>query len=83
MLINFPYVERDTPVHRLDVRAKLLFLVAFSLMVAQTSNFWFMLVAFLLAAFYYQQCHLHWRETRAAWRFVIVLNIMIVLGNFF
>ncbi|GHO58726.1 energy-coupling factor transporter transmembrane component T family protein [Ktedonobacter robiniae] len=83
MLINFPYVERDTLVHRLDVRAKLLFLVAFSLMVAQTSNFWFMLAAFLVSAFYYQQCHLHWRETRAAWRFVIVLNVMIVLGNFF
>lgn len=83
MLINFPYIQRDTPIHRMDVRAKLLLLVTFGVVAAQTSNLWLIIVAFLIAAFYYQQAHLRWRETKTAWRLIIVLNIMLILANFF
>ncbi|GCF09739.1 energy-coupling factor transporter transmembrane component T family protein [Dictyobacter arantiisoli] len=83
MLINFPYIERDSPIHRLDTRAKLLFLLALGLAVAQTSNFWFMLVALILASIYYGLAHLKWSETRKAWLLIFWINIVIVLGNFF
>jgi energy-coupling factor transport system permease protein len=83
MLINFPYIERDSPVHRLDTRAKLLLLLVFSLTVAQTSNFWIILLGFLVAVFYYREAYLRWSETKKAWYLIIVLNTMIVLANFF
>ncbi len=83
MLINFPYIKRDSPVHRLDPRTKLILLLAFSFTAAQTSNFWVILAGFMLAAFYYSQAHLKWSETRRAWIFIIALNIMLVVVNYF
>jgi energy-coupling factor transport system permease protein len=83
MLINFPYIKRDSPVHRLDPRTKLILLLAFSFTAAQTSNFWVILAGFMLAAFYYSQAHLKWRETRRAWIFIIALNVMLVVVNYF
>ncbi|GHO46656.1 energy-coupling factor transporter transmembrane component T family protein [Ktedonospora formicarum] len=83
MLINFPYIKRDTPIHRMDVRAKLLLLITFGVAAAQTSNFWLILAFFVIAVFYYQQCHLRWHETKSAWRLIIVLNVMLILANFF
>lgn len=83
MLINFPYIERDTPVHRLDPRAKLIVLFLFGLAAAQTSNAWFMFIGLVGAAFYYSQAHLKWRETKRAWYFIIFLNVMLVVFNYF
>src|SRR5947209_4947782 len=83
MLINFTYIKRDTPVHRLDARVKLILLFLFGLAAAQTSNFWFILVGLIGATFYYSQTHLKWRETRRAWYFIIALNIMLIVFNYF
>jgi len=82
MLINFPYINRDTPIHRLDPRAKLLLMFAYSFSAAQTSNFWIILAGLIGAAFYYSQAHLKWRETRRVWIFIIVINIVIIFSNF-
>src|SRR5205823_3329240 len=83
MLISFPYINRDTPIHRLDPRGKLILLFLFGLAAAQTSNFWFILVGFIFAAFYYSLAQLIWSETKRAWYFIIALNIMIVVFNYF
>jgi energy-coupling factor transport system permease protein len=83
MLINFPYIQRDTPVHRLDPRAKLALLFLFGLAAAQTSNVWFMFIGLLGAIFYYSQAHLHWRETKRVWYFIILLNVMLIVVNYF
>jgi energy-coupling factor transport system permease protein len=83
MLINFPYIKRDTPVHRLDPRVKLVLLFFFGLAAAQTSNFWFIFAGLIFAIFYYRQAHLHWRETKRVWYFIIFLNVMIVVVNYF
>src|SRR5258708_29488872 len=83
MLFNFPYIKRDTPIHRLDTRVKLILLFFFGLAVAQTSNFWFILAGLIFATFYYSKARLKWSETRHAWIFIIVLNFMIVVGNYF
>ena len=83
MLINFPYIQRDTPVHRLDPRAKLLLLFAYGFAVSQTSNFWIMLAGLTIAAFYYSQAHLKWIETRRPWTFIIILIILLTVGNYF
>ncbi|MBO0780043.1 MAG: energy-coupling factor transporter transmembrane protein EcfT [Ktedonobacteraceae bacterium] len=83
MLINFPYVEKDTPLHRLDVRAKLLLLLTLGIALAQTSNIWVILIALLFTVWYYRLAGLTWLETKRAWYMVIALNTMIVLGNYF
>jgi len=83
MLISFPYINRDTPIHRLDPRAKLLLLFLFGLAAAQTSNFWFILTGFLGAVFYYSLAGLKWSETKRVWYFIIFLNTMLVVFNYF
>ncbi len=83
MLINFPYIKRDSLVHRLDPRAKLLLLLFFGLAAAQTSNFWFILVGLMGAIFYYSQARLKWKETKRAWFFIIFLNVILVVFNYF
>ena len=83
MLINFPYIKRDTPIHRLDPRTKFVLLFALGFAVAQTSNFWVMFACLLGAAFYYRQAHLKWVETKRAWYLIIALNVMIIFVNYF
>src|SRR5690242_18547907 len=83
MLINFPYIQRDTPIHRLDPRAKFLLLFAYGLAAAQTSNIWIILAGLITAAWYYSQAHLKWKETRQVWIFIIILNLMIIVSNYF
>lgn len=83
MLINFPYIQRDTPIHRLDPRTKFVLLFALSFAVAQTSNFWVIFTGLICAAFYYRQAHLKWAETKRAWFIIIALNFMIIFVNYF
>lgn len=83
MLINFPYIQRDSFVHRLDPRAKFILLFAYGFAAAQTSNFWVILAGFIGAVIYYRQAHLKWIETRRAWVVIIILNTMIVFVNYF
>jgi len=83
MLITFPYIKRDSPVHRLDPRAKLVLFLAFSLTVTQTSNFWVILTGLIIAAFYYKQTHLKWSETKRPWLFIIALTLILIVGNYF
>jgi energy-coupling factor transport system permease protein len=83
MLINFPYIRRDTPIHRLDPRAKFVLLFAYGLVATQTSNFWFMLLGFIGAAYYYSLARLKWVETKRVWYFIIFLNFMLVVMNYF
>src|SRR5947209_19401790 len=83
MLINFPYIKRDTPIHRLDPRTKFVLLLALGFAVAQTSNFWVIFAGLIGAAFYYSQAHLKWAETKRAWYLIIALNVMIIFVYYF
>lgn len=83
MLINFPYVERDSPVHRLDPRTKIVILFVFIFLVAMSSNFWFILGGLLLSILYYSQARLTWAETKTAWVYIIILALTLVIFNYF
>ena len=83
MLINFPYIKRDTPVHRLDPRAKFILLFSYGFAISQTSNFWIVLAGLIMAVFYYSQAHLKWVETKRAWTFILILITILVIGNYF
>jgi ABC-type cobalt transport system, permease component CbiQ and related transporters len=83
VLVNFPYIERDSPLHRLDPRTKLILLFIFIFTIIQSSNFWFVLVGFIIAIIYYSQAHLTWSETKTAWLYVIGVALMLVVVNYF
>ncbi len=83
MLINFPYIERDSFVHRLDPRTKLILLFAFIFLVASSSNFWFILACLLVSILYYSQARLTWAETKTAWVYIIILALTLVFFNYF
>src|SRR5882724_5946083 len=83
MLINFPYIERDSFVHRLDPRTKIILLFTFIFIVTQTSNFWFILTGLILAIIYYSGARLTWAETKTAWIYIFVLSLILVLVNYF
>ncbi len=83
MLINFVYIKRDSPVHRLDPRVKFVLLFAYSLSAAQTSNFWFILTGFIGALYYYNQARLKWEETKRVWYFIFFLTFILIFVNYF
>lgn len=83
MLINFNYVKRDTPIHRLDPRVKFVLLMAYALSAAQTSNLWFILLGFIGTLLYYRATQLTWSETRRTWIFVFFLCFIFVVVNYF
>ncbi|MFL5653993.1 MAG: energy-coupling factor transporter transmembrane component T family protein [Ktedonobacteraceae bacterium] len=83
MLVNFVYIKRDTPIHRLDPRVKWILLFSYAFSVMQTVNFWFTLFGFLGAAFYYSQAKLKWSETKRPWLFILFLTFMLVVVNYF
>src|SRR5437667_394947 len=82
MLINFPIINLDSAIHRLDPRTQILLLLAFSLAIVQSSNFWFILAGLLMALFYYSQAHLKWSETKQTWRFIITFVTIVTLFNY-
>jgi energy-coupling factor transport system permease protein len=83
MLINFVYIKRDSPVHRLDPRVKFVLLFAYSLSAAQTSNFWFILAGLIGAFYYYSQAKLKWSETKRVWYFIFFITFILVFVNYF
>src|SRR5215475_4677774 len=83
MLINFHYVERNTPIHRLDPRVKFALLLAYAFSAAQTSNLWFILLCFIGTFLYYRASQLTWSETRRTWLFVLFLCFIFVVVNYF
>lgn len=83
MLINFNYVKRDTPIHRLEPRVKFVLLLAYAISAVQTSNVWFLLLGMIGALIYYRAARLTWAETRRPWIFIFVITFMVVFLNYF
>lgn len=82
MLITFAYIERNSAIHRLDPRVKLVLLFAFSFSMYQTINLWVVLLGLIISAFYYSQAHLKWAETKRAWHLLITLIAVLVGANY-
>lgn len=83
MLINFVYIKRDTPIHKLDPRLKFILLFTCSFCAAQTSNFWFILAAFIGTLIYYRLARLKWVETRRAWYLIFFIAFVLLVVNYF
>lgn len=78
MLVTFKYLAKETPIQRLDPRAKFIFLLCFLFSVTQFWDLRLLLLFFALALGYYALAQLPFRETRRAWFFIVFFAVVLV-----
>ena len=78
MLVTFKYLAKDTPIQRLDPRAKFIFLLCFLFSVTQFWDLRLLLIFFGIAMGYYALAQLPFRETRRAWFFMVFFAVVLV-----
>jgi energy-coupling factor transport system permease protein len=78
MIANFSYVERDSPIHRLDPAAKVVFLLCYIFSTVLFLDVRVLLPLMLLGFVYYRLSGLRWQETQRAWKFVLVFALVFV-----
>ena len=81
MLVTFRYLAKETPIQRLDPRAKFIFLLCFLFSVTQFWDLRLLLVFFGVAMGYYALAQLPFRETRRAWFFMVFFAVVLVGVN--
>ncbi len=81
MIATFKYVDKSTPIHRLDPRTKFVLLLAAAFTAASLRDLRALLGLLALAVVYYALARLSWRDTRTAWRFFLFFIVIIVGFN--
>lgn len=81
MIASFKYIDKSTPIHRLDPRTKIVLLLCAGFTAASLRDLRALLVLLLLAIVYYTLARLPWSATRNAWRFFIFFIVVIVGFN--
>ena len=79
MIASFKYVDKSTPIHRLDPRTKIVLLLAAAFTAASLRDLRALLALLVMAMVYYALAQLPWRDTRHAWRFFLFF-ILVVVG---
>jgi energy-coupling factor transport system permease protein len=80
MIASFKYLDKPTPIHRLDPRTKIVLLLCAAFTAASVRDLRALLALLAFTIVYYTLARLPWRETRAAWRFI--LFFIVVLAGF-
>lgn len=78
MLATFSYVERDSPIHRLDPAAKVVFLLCYLFSVVLFLDLRVLALLLAIGFGYYGLARLRWEETRRAWLVVLVFAGILV-----
>ncbi len=90
MLVNWAYVERDTFFHRLDPRARVIFMlcaiVALGFIPGGGTGFWdvrIVLFFFVLSFLQILIARLSWRQMRRFWLVITIITVMLSLVTLF
>jgi energy-coupling factor transport system permease protein len=78
MLAQFSYVPRDSPVHRLDPAAKVIFMLCYIFSMVLFYDLRVLAVLLAIGFGYYALSRLRWAETHRAWTFVLVFVFVLV-----
>jgi energy-coupling factor transport system permease protein len=78
MLAQFVYVPRDTPIHRLDPAAKVIFMLCYIFSMVLFFDVRVLAVLLIIGFSYYALARLRWAETRRAWTFVLFFIFILV-----
>jgi energy-coupling factor transport system permease protein len=81
MIASFKYLDKPTPIHRLDPRTKIVLLFCMAFTVALVRDLRVLLALLALAIIYYALARLPWRDTRAAWTFIAFFIVVLVGFN--
>jgi energy-coupling factor transport system permease protein len=78
MLAHFAYVPRDSPIHRLDPAAKVIFMLCYIFSMGLFYDVRVLAILLAIGLGYYALARLRWAETRRAWTFVLVFVFVLV-----
>ena len=82
MLVSWRYKYRNSPMDRIDPRARWIFSFAFLLSISMFWNARYLVFLFILAVIWYSLGRTRWKETRRGWLLVsIMLFSMIVINT--
>ena len=81
MLVAWRYRPRDTWVHRLDPRVKILTLVVPVLIAAQVQDVRWMLLLFAVGIAYHLSARIPWHDVRRPWTYFSVFVLVLVSVN--
>lgn len=81
MLVAWRYRPRDTWVHRLDPRVKILTLVVPVLVAAQVEDLRLMVLLFTAGVAYHLSARIPWRDVRRPWTYFSVFVLLLVSVN--
>lgn len=81
MIASFKYLDKSTPIHRLDPRTKLVMLLVTAFTAATVRDLRALLVLLALSAIYYALARLPWSETKTAWKFIFFFIFVLVGFN--
>jgi energy-coupling factor transport system permease protein len=81
MIASFKYLEKSTPIHRLDPRTKIVLLLCAACTAASLRDLRALLALLALAIVYYALAQLPWSATRRAWNFFLFFIVVVVGFN--
>jgi energy-coupling factor transport system permease protein len=81
MIASFKYLDKSTPIHRLDPRTKIVLLLCAAFTAASLRDLRALLVLLALTIVYYALARLPWKETRTAWKFFLFFIVVVVGFN--
>jgi energy-coupling factor transport system permease protein len=81
VLVDWRYRPRDTWVHRLDPRVKILTLIIPVLIGAQVEDIRLMVLLFAASLFYYWSARIPWRDIRRIWIYFSIFVLVLVSVN--
>ena len=78
MIASFKYLDKPTPIHRLDPRTKIVMLLSTAFTAATVRDLRALALLLVLSGGYYALARLPWRETRTAWTFIFFFIFVLV-----
>ncbi|MEA2574026.1 MAG: energy-coupling factor transport system permease protein [Chloroflexia bacterium] len=78
MIARFTYVNRPSPIHRLDPAAKVVFLLCYIFSIVLFLDVRALAVMLLIGIVYYRLTGLKWQETRRAWKFILIFALIFI-----
>lgn len=76
------YIEGDSLVHKLDPRAKLTFIFFMVLSLSLASNILSVIPLLMISLVFYSSAKLPWSKTKATWKFISVIIVVLSLLNY-
>lgn len=76
------YIEGESPIHKLDPRAKLTFIFFLVISLSLAYSIYSVIPLLLISLAFYSLARLPWSKTRATWKFILLIILFLSLLNY-